>query len=186
MSLRQLPNVITSLRLICSPVLVWLLIGLKFREALAVVLFAGLTDWFDGFAARHVGVTGKLGAILDPLADKTMLVALFLTMGVLGLIPAWLFALVIARDVVIVTGSALLRIFRNIRKFKPSVLGKVSTFFQIVFVLLVLLHAAFPNELLAALKTVALVCTAFFTFMSGFGYVHRGIQLARQPAVIQR
>lgn len=186
MSLRQLPNIITSLRLICSPLLVWLLIELKFREALAVVLFAGLTDWFDGFAARHVGVAGKLGAILDPLADKTMLVALFLTMGVLGLIPAWLFALVIARDLIIVAGSALLRIFRNIRKFTPSVLGKVSTFFQIVFVLLVLLQAAFPNELLAALETVALVCTAFFTFMSGFGYVRLGIHLARQPAVVWR
>ncbi len=185
MPLRQIPNLITSLRLICSPILVWLLIESKFKAALALVLFAGLTDWFDGFAARHVGVSGRLGTILDPLADKTMLVALFLTMGVLGLIPAWLFALVIVRDLVIVTGSALLRIFRNIRKFVPSLLGKVSTFFQIVFVLLVLLDAAFPDELLLVLKTIALVCAAVFTFVSGFGYVRLGIRLARQPAVVQ-
>lgn len=186
MPLRQLPNLITSLRLICSPVLVWLLIESKFKQALVVVLFAGLTDWFDGFAARHVGVSGKLGIILDPLADKTMLVALFLTLGILGLIPAWLFALVVARDVIIVTGSALLRIYRNIRKFVPSILGKVSTFFQIVYVLLVLVHAAFPNELLLVLQRIALICVAVFTFASGFGYVRLGIHLAKQPAVIDR
>lgn len=184
--MRQLPNLITSLRLICSPVLVWLLIESKFKEALGLVLFAGLTDWFDGFTARKVGASGRLGVVLDPLADKTMLVALFVTLGFLGLIPAWLFALVVARDVVIVTGSALLRMFRNIRKFVPSILGKISTFFQIVYVLLVLLHAAFPMELLLTLQKIALICTTVFTFASGFGYVRLGIRLARQPAVIER
>jgi cardiolipin synthase len=182
--LQQLANLITSLRLVSSPVLVWLLIQSEFKSALGLVLFAGLTDWLDGFTARHFSAAGKLGTILDPVADKTMLVALFVTLGVLRLIPLWLVALVIGRDVVIVTGSALLRAFRNIRRFAPSLLGKVSTFFQIVFVLLVLLDAAFPNQVFRVLKDLALLCTAVFTFLSGLGYIRLGIRLAREPAAV--
>jgi cardiolipin synthase len=183
--LRRLPNFITSLRLIASPVLVWLLIQFRFRAALALVLLAGLTDWLDGFAARRFGASGRLGAILDPLADKTMLVLLFITLGLLGFIPLWLAALVIIRDMVIVAGAALLRFFRDIRIFKPSGLGKVSTFFQIVFVLLVLLHTAFPGQLIRLLKDAALICTTAFTFLSGLGYVRLGIRLARAASAVR-
>lgn len=183
--MQQLPNLITSLRLLASPVLIWLLVGSEFRAALALVLFAGLTDWFDGFTARHLHAAGKTGAILDPLADKTLLVVLFITLGVLKLIPLWLMALVIARDLIIVSGAALLRVFRNIRRFKPSVLGKVSTFFQIVYVLLVVLDAAFPHYLFDVLKDLALVCTTVFTSLSGLGYIRLGIRLAQEPAAIR-
>lgn len=184
MPLHQLPNFITSLRLLCSPVLAWLLLQSEYRVALGLILFAGLTDWFDGFTARHFGASGKVGAILDPLADKTMLVVLFITLAVLKLIPLWLVALVIARDLIIVSGSALLRVFRNIRRFSPSLLGKVSTFFQIVFALLVVLNAAFPNELFRILENIALVCTTFFTALSGLGYIRIGIRLAQKPAAV--
>ena len=183
MVLRQLPNLVTSLRLVCAPVLILLLLRSQFKAALGVVLLAGLTDWFDGFAARRMGTSGRAGVILDPLADKTLLVTLFVTLGVLGLLPGWMLALAVGRDLVIVIGAALLRIFRNIRKFTPSILGKVSTFFQIVFVLLVLIDAAFPNRLFRGLMDIALVCTAVFTFASGYGYVRLGIRLARRPAI---
>lgn len=146
---------------------------------MALVLFAGLTDWLDGFAARRFGASGRIGAILDPLADKTMLVMLFITLGLLRFIPLWLVALVITRDLVIVIGAALLRFFRDIRIFKPSVLGKVSTFFQIVFVLLVLLQTAFPGQVILLLKDAALLCTTAFTCLSGFGYIRLGVRLAR-------
>lgn len=183
--MQQLPNFITSLRLLASPVLIWLLVRSDFRAALALVLFAGLTDWFDGFTARHLGVAGRTGAVLDPLADKTLLVVLFITLGVLKLMPLWLMALVIARDLIIVTGAALLRVFRNIRRFTPSLLGKVSTFFQIVFVFLVVLDAAFPHYLFNVLKVLALVCTTVFTSLSGLGYIRLGIRLAQKPAGIR-
>lgn len=185
MFLHQIPNFITSLRLLSSPVLVWVLLQSEYKAALGLILFAGLTDWFDGFTARHFGVTGKAGAILDPLADKTMLVVLFVTLALLKLIPVWLMALVIARDVVIVAGSALLRLFRNIRRFNPSLLGKVSTFFQIVFVLLVVLDAAFPNAVFDLLKDISLVCTTVFTILSGLGYIWIGIRLAQTPAEVR-
>lgn len=179
--MRQIPNFITSLRLLSAPVLVWLLIQSEFKAALAVVVFAGITDWLDGFTARHFGASGRVGVVLDPLADKTLLVVLFIALAVLKLIPLWLMILVIARDLVIVTGALLLRVFRNIRKFAPTLLGKVSTFFQIVFVLLVVCAAAFPGKLFNALRDVALVCTTVFTSLSGFGYIRIGIRLAREP-----
>ncbi len=163
----------------------WLLLHSRFGTALAVVIFAGLTDWFDGYAARHLGVSGRLGVILDPVADKTLLVTLFLVLGVIGLLPVWLVALVIGRDLVIVCGALLLRLLRNIREFAPSTLGKESTFFQIMMVLMELVHAAFPIEFFLWCRYIALVLCALFTAASGLSYVRLGIQLARRQAIPQ-
>ncbi len=143
---------------------------------------AGITDGLDGYTARKLGVSGRLGLILDPLSDKCMLVTLFCALAWAGLIPVWIFVLVMTRDLVIVVGSLLLRWLRNIRRFVPSMLGKVSTFFQIVYVLLALLYPATPHVLLFWLRETALALTSFFTFVSGAGYVRLGIQLAsRKP-----
>lgn len=184
MSLRWLPNAFTIARFLASPLLAWLLIRHEFRLGLALVALAGVTDWLDGFTARKLGVTGKLGVVLDPLADKTLLVTLFLALGVLRLVPWWMLALAIGRDLVIVVGSLLLRIFRNRRRFIPTILGKISTFFQIVFVLLVLIRAAAPGYVwLLWLETTSLVLTAVFTALSGLDYVRKGIEMTRQPPV---
>ena len=184
MSLRWVPNGFTIARFLASPLLAWLLIHNQFRFGLLLVAFAGVTDWLDGYAARKLGVTGKVGVVLDPLADKTLLVTLFLTLGYLHLVPLWMLALAIGRDLVIVAGSSLLRILRNRRRFIPSILGKISTFFQIVFVLLVLIRAAVPHYAwLLWLDTLSLILTALFTALSGIGYVRKGIQMARLPPV---
>lgn len=180
--LRLLPHLLTLLRLFAAPVVVWLLVQARYREALALVLLAGLTDWFDGYTARLLGVSGRLGVILDPLADKVLLVVLFLALGYVAKLPLWLVALVIGRDLVIVIGALLLRLFRNIYEFLPTIWGKVSTFFQIVLVLLVLIHSAFPYQFFWWLRNIALALCAFFTAFSGLGYVRIGIRLARQPA----
>ena len=145
-----------------------------------VTLAAGLTDWFDGYAARRLKAGGAVGVVLDPLADKTLLVTLFVVLGVLRLIPLWLLALVIGRDLIIVSGALLLRIFRGRQQFVPSTLGKVSTFFQIVLVLLVLLVAAFPYPLFRWLGYLALLLAALFTSLSGLDYIRLGIQIARR------
>jgi cardiolipin synthase (CMP-forming) len=181
--LRWLPHFLTLLRLIAAPILVWLLVKSEFRWALVVVILAGLTDWFDGFAARKLDAGGKLGTILDPLADKILLVTLFVTLGVLRLIPLWMLFLVIARDVIVTGGALLLRIYRNRRTFIPSLLGKVSTFFQLVLVLLTLLYAAFPLALFLWLKMTALLLCAIFTALSWREYVLRGIAMKRAPAL---
>jgi cardiolipin synthase (CMP-forming) len=180
--LRQLPNLLTIIRLFASPLIAWFLLRSRFQEALGLVLLAGLTDWFDGFTARRLQVSGNVGVILDPVADKTLLVTLFLVLGVIGLLPPWLVILVIGRDLLIVFGALVLRLTRKIRQFIPSRSGKISTFFQIVLVLAVLIHAALPNELFLWLRNIALLLSAFFTALSGLDYLRRGIQMAnRQP-----
>lgn len=181
--MRHFPDFITFLRLMASPIVAGLVLQSRFREALGLVLFAGVTDWLDGFAARRLGVGGKLGVILDPLADKVLLVTLFVVLGVAGLVPVWLVLLTIGRDLVIVVGALLLRMFRNVHRFAPSTLGKVSTFFQIVLVLLVLLHAAFPYEFILWLEITAIVLSTVFTTLSGMEYIRLGIRLtARRNA----
>ena len=178
--MQLLPHLLSATRLVAAPLIVWLLIEHRFREALAVVLLAAVTDWLDGFAARRLGVSGKFGVVLDPLADKVMLVTIFLALGFIRLIPAWMLVLVIARDLVIVVGAFLLRIYRNIRRFRPLLSGKVSTFFQVVLVLMVLIYAAYPFAIFYWLAEMALALTAFFTALSGGLYVRKGILMAAE------
>ena len=165
-------------RLIAAPFAAWLLAEARYREALGVIVVAGLTDWFDGFAARHLNAAGKTGVVLDPLADKLLLVTLFVELAIVHLIPLWMLLLALIRDVVIVIGALLLRLLRNIRKFLPSTVGKVSTFFQIMLVLMVLLDAAFPEPVFRFLRVTALILAAVFTTLSGLDYIRRGIAMA--------
>lgn len=164
----------------------WLVADGLYREALILVVVAGLTDWLDGFTARKLNASGKTGVILDPLADKVLLVVLFIQLAVSNLIPLWMLWLAIVRDLVIVVGALLIRIFRNVKRFFPSIWGKVSTFFQIMLVLMVLLDAAFPYQILYVLREMALALCAFFTALSGLDYIRRGIEMAKQPAVADR
>jgi len=179
----RLPNLITLVRLLAAPFVARLLYAGRFREALFLLLLAGLTDWLDGFAARKLGMTNHLGIILDPLADKVLMVVVFISLGLLHLIPWWLFVMVVVRDLVIVTGSLLLRILRNRREFRPSMMGKVSTFFQIVLALLAVVYAAFPHDFIEWLKLTGVALTAIFTLLSGLDYVRQGIAMAKQPPV---
>jgi cardiolipin synthase len=181
--LLRLPNLISLLRLVAAPFVAWLLYAGRFREALVLLGLAGLTDWLDGYAARKLGISDRLGVILDPMADKILLVVVFVSLGFLGLIPWWLFVMVVARDLVIVTGVLLLRILRNRRKFLPSTIGKVSTFFQIILALLALLYAAFSYQWIDWLKFTGVILTAIFALLSGLDYVRQGIEMARQPAL---
>jgi cardiolipin synthase len=183
--LRHLPNLLTLLRLLAAPFIAWLLVVQAFQQALAVAIFAGLTDWLDGYAARRLRVSGRTGAVLDPAADKALLVILFLVLGVIGRIPLWMVGLAVARDMTIVSGALLLRKFRGVRRFSPAILGKVSTFFQIVLVLLVLLRAAYPNAFDSRLALTALVLSALFTALSFIDYVRRGIVMARRTTPLQ-
>jgi len=181
-ALRALPHLITFFRLLSAPVIVWLMVSKQYRAALVWVLLAGISDWLDGYTARKLKLAGQLGVVLDPLADKILLVTVFTALGILGLVPLWMLALAIGRDLVIVAGAGLVRILRGPRKFLPTMLGKVSTFFQIVLVLLALLYAAFPYDFLQLLKWAALVLSALFTALSGFDYVRIGIGMAHEKA----
>ena len=175
---RYVPNLITAFRLVGSPVMAFYLLRNDFRAAFTVVILAGISDGLDGYAARKLGAKGETGVILDPLADKAMLVTLFLALGFIKAIPLWLLALVIARDLIIVGGAVLLRTLRGLTGFRPTMLGKFSTFFQIILVLLVLLQLSFPHFFVLFLERMAIVLTTVFTTLSGLDYIRKGCQMA--------
>jgi cardiolipin synthase len=158
----------------------------RFDLVLMVLIPAALTDWLDGCAARLLGVPSELGAYLDPAADKILLVVSFVSLGVVGLIPAWLVWMVLGRDIVIVTGIVLLWLLRDRTEFPPLMSGKISTFFQIVTVLVVLLGAVFEARFAAILRQIGIVLTAFFTAFSGVNYVRRGIAMSSRGAAPNR
>jgi cardiolipin synthase len=169
-----------------APVVAWLAARQRFDLVLMVLIPAALTDWLDGYAARRLGVSGELGAYLDPAADKILLVVSFVSLGFVGQIPMWLVWLVLGRDVVIVTGIVLLWWLRDRKDFPPLLSGKISTFFQIVTVLVVLLAAVFHIHSVAILRQIGIILTALFTAFSGINYVRRGIAMSSREAASSR
>ncbi len=169
--LRQLPNVLTTLRLLLALPLCWMILQAQFEAVLWIALAAGLSDGVDGWLARRLDATSRYGAIVDPLADKVMLSGAYPCMAFVGLIPWWLALLVIGRDVVIVLGALAYHAVRGRYDMAPSGLGKFSTFLQILFALLVLMQQVYP--LLPSQAVFAfLVVVVVGTIASGAHYVY--------------
>jgi len=158
------------MRLFLVAPLVWFLAMERFHDALAVTLVAGVSDALDGFLAKRYGWSSRIGGILDPIADKLLLVGGFITLGYAGLLPVWLVVLVLARDLVIVVGAALFHWLVARLQPEPSYLSKINTTVQILVLLAVLLAQViqgFPPELVRGLIWL----TAFTTAASGMHYV---------------
>jgi cardiolipin synthase len=146
-----LPNVLTIFRMALTPVFVSLLFYQKFVWALAAFVVAGITDGLDGLLARRFQQQSELGRILDPIADKMMLVTSFVVLSMRGVfptpmpkhlpVPFWVTITVISRDIFILVGAAAINMVSGFRAFRPSFLGKVSTVVQIVAVAAVILAA---------------------------------------------
>jgi cardiolipin synthase (CMP-forming) len=181
--LNQLPNFLSVLRLLASPLLAWSILARRFDLALLVTFFAGLSDFLDGYFARHFQTTTRAGAYLDPIADKALLVTAYICLGLLSAVPLWLVVLVLGRDLVIVIGILLLAAFRGRSKFPPRLSGKANTFFQISTVLLVFITAVFPLTLLRALLDISFICMTFFTVLSGADYIRIGIRMTSRKYV---
>ena len=103
----DIPNLITVMRIVLVVPVSWSLLRQEFGLALALFFVAGVSDGLDGFLAKHYGWSSRLGALLDPLADKALLVACYASLAWIGLLPVWLLVLVVARDVVIVAGAVV-------------------------------------------------------------------------------
>jgi cardiolipin synthase (CMP-forming) len=146
-----LPNLLTIFRMVLIPVFVSMLFYQKFVWALVIFVVAGITDGLDGLLARRFHQQSQLGRILDPIADKLMLVTSFVVLSMRGVfptplprhlpIPFWVTITVISRDVFILIGAAAINMMTGFRAFRPSWLGKVSTVVQIVAVAAVILAA---------------------------------------------
>lgn len=173
-----LPNFLTLVRILFTPLIVILILRGDCGVALPVTLATGLTDAADGYLARRFGWHSPLGAILDPLADKFMLATLYITFGVVHLIPAWLVWLVIGRDVLILSLAAGAFFLRGIREFPPTAWGKLSTVVQISGTLILisacsgLVGSEWP-------VTVTIGVVAGATGWSGAHYLARALTINR-------
>lgn len=170
MKARDIPNVITVFRFLLVPPVVVLLLQERFTAALIVFGVAGFSDGLDGFLAKHFNWRSRLGGIIDPLADKLLLVSCFVTLGWLGLIPAWLVLLVILRDLVIVAGATFYHMRIEQFEAEPSVASKLNTAAQILLVLAVL-YSFGIQAVPALLMEVLLYSVLATTLWSGFDYV---------------
>lgn len=175
---RHIPNVICVLRMLLVPPIVLVLLKGDYTLALALIMVAGFSDGLDGFLAKQFNWCSRLGGLLDPLADKLLLVSLFLALTWLGVTPVWLTTVVLARDLVIVSGAAIYNF--KIRKVQPepSKVSKLNTFIQLVFITLVVSREAFGWAIdPAILVTGAGVFVA--SVVSGLDYVLTWSQRAR-------
>lgn len=166
----DIPNLISILRILLSIPVVWMLLEQRFDIALILFAIAGVSDGLDGFLAKHYGWQSQLGGLLDPLADKVLLVSSYVSLALLGLIPVWLMLLVILRDLVIVTGALVYNFRIRELEAEPSLLSKFNTLAQILLVLAVVLDRGLIALPLALVQ--GLIWLVFFTtILSGVNYV---------------
>lgn len=170
-----IPNIITMVRILATPLFIISLMQESYGRALGIFLFAGLSDLADGLIARNWHQKSPLGAFLDPLADKLLLSSSFLTLGIWHKIPAWLVVTVISRDVVIMGGILILKLFDVKVKIEPSLASKWTTSLQIGVVFLVLLRElwVFPRIFLTGCYWL----TALLTVATGIHYLSRGVKM---------
>jgi cardiolipin synthase len=177
---RNLPNIISVFRILLVPPVVWYLLQGRYDLALGLFLLAGFSDGLDGYLARHYQWTSRLGAILDPLADKLLMVASYLTLGWLQDLPGWLVTVVILRDVIIVGGSLMYRWLVGRVEFKPLWISKLNTVCQILLVTLTLLILA-GVKLLHPLQAGLIYLVLITTISSGVAYVYVWSRRAMNP-----
>lgn len=171
-----LPNLITLGRLFAVPAAVWLMLQHRLDIAFMVFVGAGISDAIDGWLARVRNARSALGALLDPIADKALLVSVYVTLAAIGVLPDWLAILVVFRDLLIVGGVIFLWVLGVPARIKPLMISKANTFAQIALAALALLLAGFglsaPLLLEAAIWLVAVT-----TFASGAAYVRQAARL---------
>jgi cardiolipin synthase len=171
----NIPNILTVLRILVTPLFVILLIRDMHGYALLVFVLAGVSDGLDGLIARMYNQRSDLGAILDPIADKLLLSAAYICLGILRDIPGWLAVVVISRDVTIVTGIAVLA-FTNIPfDIRPSLISKWTTVSQILTVAVTLLDLRFGKA--GAVLPALYWMTVIVTVISGLHYTYIGLHI---------
>jgi len=172
----NLPNFLTLLRIVAIPFFLILLEDLRYGEALAVFVAAGITDGLDGAIARLTHTKTTLGAYLDPAADKLLLLSAFIALGFMHAVPRWLAVVVISRDVVIVLGYFLLfMLTQRTMQVHPSVFGKLSTFLQLTAVALALVSLQRSDPALESIRGIVFYVAGGITAVSGLQYMYRGL-----------
>ncbi|MEK9848631.1 MAG: CDP-alcohol phosphatidyltransferase family protein [Rhodospirillaceae bacterium] len=166
----NLPNIISLARLFSVPVLVWLILTHRFDAAFWLFMAAGISDALDGFIAKHWKKSSKLGMYLDPLADKALLMGVYITLGAIDQIPLWLAILVVFRDLLIIGGVLLLHVSKAEVKLRTLIISKFNTALQILLIIFVLAELSFQHGL-DEVKQVAIYLIAISTILSGGAYI---------------
>lgn len=170
----NIPNSLTILRILLIPCYIGLLVYARFDEALIVLLVAGLTDALDGAIARMKNQYTRLGAVLDPLADKMLLISGFVTLSLIHLVPSWVTILVVSRDVILMLGTAVAHFTDSRVDITPTFLGKGTTFLQLSYVVMVIFLTSRRIDLSVMLPL--LFGMVAFTLLSGLHYLYRGFR----------
>jgi cardiolipin synthase len=165
-------NLITLGRLLSVPVSIWLILAGQFGAAFWMFVIAGVSDAVDGFIAKRFDMRTRIGALLDPVADKTLLVSTYVTLGVAAQLPTWLVILVVSRDLMIVGGFLLVQLLSTDTRWEPLMVSKANTVLQIVLVALTLARLAFAFDD-HGLGLVLVYAVAATTILSGAAYLVR-------------
>jgi cardiolipin synthase len=166
----NIPNSITLGRIVLVPLVVWAIASSQMTVAFVLFAIAGISDAVDGFLAKRFGMTTQLGALLDPIADKALLVSIYVSLGIVDAIPRWLVILVVSRDIMIVGAMMVSWILDNPMPVKPLMVSKLNTVAQVAFAGLVLASLGYgfrasPYDIflmaLVAILTLLSVCLYF-------------------------
>ena len=173
----SIPNIITLGRIILVPVIVWAIVSSQMEIAFAIFVIAGVSDAVDGFLAKRFNMTSELGALLDPLADKALLVSIFVALGIWGAVPRWIVILVVSRDIMIVTAVIVSWLFDKPVPMKPSMVSKLNTVAQVAFAALVLASLGFdfkptPYDLILMGFVTVFTLVSVSLYLVGVGAAH--------------
>lgn len=177
MKLATIPNLICLLRIALTVPIVILLAEGRYDETLVLFGVAAVSDMLDGYLAKTFGWTSEVGKFLDPFADKLLLVSVFITLAVIGLVPVWLAAIAVLRDVIIGAGAGVYKLLFGPVEGRPTVPSKLNTLVQLLFVIAVVWQAAFrnlPDGMIQGLGALVFVTTV----VSGIDYVQTYIRKA--------
>jgi cardiolipin synthase len=176
----NLPNLLTLVRLCMVPLVIYFIQAGRYTLGGWLFGAAAFTDILDGAAARVLGLRTETGAYLDPIADKCLLSGVYLALAMAHLAPWWLVAIIFGRDICILAGAAIIMRLTPIRRFPPSVWGKVSTFVQVATAVVWMARSIFGGRVLELLSLAILWPCAAFTVWSGIDYTRKGISAYRK------
>jgi cardiolipin synthase (CMP-forming) len=163
------PNAVSLTRIFLAPVIAWAIWADRSTLALACFALAAATDFLDGFLARTAQATTRLGVYLDPIADKILLSVVYIALGVTGRVPLWFVAIVFGRDLALIVASAIAMKVSSYNNYKPTIWGKISTFWQIVAAV-----AAIASATSVVTRDI-IYFSALATLWSAVHYTYRGI-----------
>ena len=183
--LRQLPNLITFVRILLIAPIAVALLHHELLIALGLFCLAAVSDLLDGFIAKRFGWQSALGGVLDPAADKLLLATSFVVLAVMHLVPLWLMATAVVRDLIIVGGAIAYRLWLGPVEARPSNLSKLNTLCQALFILCVIARQQFSQPDAWAIVTLGAL-TFLTTAVSGIDYVLRYGRAALEEAKSRR